>query len=89
MARSLFLEAIKLPAAVPAWQAAKHLGRLMRLSGAKGVKVAIAALVMGSLCSWNWMDPLLCIVGGLVIACWSLGLIQDIGRVLFDYVGGT
>jgi len=48
--------------------------------------LAIAALVMGSLYGWNWMDPAMGIVGGLVIARWSWGLIRDAGRVLVDYV---
>ena len=48
--------------------------------------LAIAALIAGSLYGWNWMDPLMGIVGGLVIARWSWGLIRDTGRVLLDYV---
>ena len=32
------------------------------------------------------MDPMMGIVGGLVIARWSWGLIRDSGRVLLDYV---
>ncbi|MEZ5847467.1 MAG: hypothetical protein R3C70_12035 [Geminicoccaceae bacterium] len=34
----------------------------------------------------NWMDPAMGIVGGLVIARWSWGLIRDTGRVLLDYI---
>ncbi|MFD2251877.1 cation diffusion facilitator family transporter [Pseudochelatococcus lubricantis] len=48
--------------------------------------LAIAALVLGGLYGWNWMDPLMGVVGGLVIARWSWGLIRDTGRVLLDYV---
>jgi cation diffusion facilitator family transporter len=48
--------------------------------------LAIAALIMGSLYGWNWMDPAMGIVGGLVIARWSWGLIRDAGRVLLDYI---
>ncbi|MDT1062474.1 CDF family Co(II)/Ni(II) efflux transporter DmeF [Paracoccus sp. CPCC 101403] len=48
--------------------------------------LAIAALVMGSLYGLNWMDPAMGIVGGLVIARWSVGLIRDTGRVLMDYL---
>jgi len=48
--------------------------------------LAIAALVLGSLYGWNWMDPAMGIVGGLVIARWSWGLIRDAGGVLLDYV---
>jgi cation diffusion facilitator family transporter len=48
--------------------------------------LAIAALTLGSLYGWNWLDPTMGIVGALVIARWSWGLIRDTGRVLLDYV---
>ncbi len=48
--------------------------------------LAIVALLLGSLYGWNWMDPTMGIVGGLVIVRWSWGLIHDAGRVLLDYV---
>ncbi|QYO77385.1 CDF family Co(II)/Ni(II) efflux transporter DmeF [Devosia salina] len=48
--------------------------------------LAIAALVFGSLYGWNWLDPAMGIVGGLVIARWSWGLIRDAGAVLLDYL---
>src|SRR5690606_19029573 len=48
--------------------------------------LAIAALVLGSLYGWNWMDPAMGIVGGLVIARWSWGLIRGAGGVLLDYM---
>jgi cation diffusion facilitator family transporter len=48
--------------------------------------LAIVALVLGSLYGWNWMDPAMGIVGGLVIARWSWGLIRDAGGVLLDYM---
>ena len=33
---------------------------------------------------WLWMDPLAGIVGALVIASWSYGLIRDTGAILLD-----
>lgn len=48
--------------------------------------LAIAALVVGSIFGWLWPDPAMGIVGGLVIARWSWGLIRDTGAVLLDYV---
>lgn len=48
--------------------------------------LAIAALLLGSLYGWNWMDPAMGIVGGLVIARWSWGLMRDTGAVLLDYL---
>ena len=43
-----------------------------------------ALLLTGSLYGWNWMDPMIGIVGGRVIARWSRGLIRDTGQVLLD-----
>ena len=48
--------------------------------------LAIAALILGSLYGWTRLDPVIGIVGGLVIARWSWGLIRDTGRVLLDYL---
>lgn len=48
--------------------------------------LAIAALVLGSVYGWLWLDPAIGIVGAIVIARWSWGLIRDAGRVLLDYV---
>jgi len=48
--------------------------------------LAIAALVFGSLYGWLWLDPVMGIVGGLVIARWSWGLIKQAGGSLLDYV---
>lgn len=48
--------------------------------------LAIAALILGSLYGWNWLDPAMGIVGGLVIARWSWGLMRDTGAVLLDYL---
>ncbi|HEY7688795.1 MAG TPA: CDF family Co(II)/Ni(II) efflux transporter DmeF [Dongiaceae bacterium] len=46
--------------------------------------LAIAGLAAGLLLGWIWMDALMGIVGGLVIARWSYGLIRDTGAVLLD-----
>ncbi|WP_416358075.1 CDF family Co(II)/Ni(II) efflux transporter DmeF [Aureimonas phyllosphaerae] len=48
--------------------------------------LAIAALALGSLYGWVWLDPVMGIVGALVIARWSWGLVRDTGAVLLDYV---
>ena len=48
--------------------------------------LAIFALVAGSIYGWIWLDPAVGIVGALVIANWSWGLIRDAGSVLLDYV---
>ncbi len=46
--------------------------------------LAIVALVTGKHLGWTWMDPVMGIVGSLVIARWSYGLLRDTGRVLLD-----
>lgn len=46
--------------------------------------LAIVGLVLARAYGWMWMDPLAGIVGALVIANWSLGLIRDTGRILLD-----
>ena len=46
--------------------------------------LAIAALLAGRFYGWLWMDPLMGIVGGIVIARWSWGLLKGAGAVLLD-----
>lgn len=48
--------------------------------------LAIGALLAGSIYGWVWLDPAIGIVGALVIARWSWGLIRDAGGVLLDYL---
>lgn len=48
--------------------------------------LAIAALLLGSLYDWLWLDPAMGIVGAAVIAHWSWGLIKDTGSTLLDYL---
>jgi cation diffusion facilitator family transporter len=50
--------------------------------------LAIVALTLGSFYGWIWLDPLMGIVGALVIANWSWRLIRDAGSVLLDYIPG-
>jgi cation diffusion facilitator family transporter len=46
--------------------------------------LAITGLVLARTFGWLWMDPLAGIVGALVIANWSYGLVRDTGRILLD-----
>mgnify|MGYP005851822403 CR=1 FL=1 len=39
--------------------------------------LAIAALLAGKYLGWNWMDPAMGIVGAILVARWSLGLIRQ------------
>ncbi|MCD8519982.1 MAG: CDF family Co(II)/Ni(II) efflux transporter DmeF [Alphaproteobacteria bacterium] len=47
---------------------------------------AIAALLFGKYLGWNWMDPVMGVVGSLVIAWWSIGLLKATSRILLDRV---
>jgi len=46
--------------------------------------LAIAALLLGRSYGWVWLDPVMGVVGGLVIARWSWGLIRATATVLLD-----
>jgi cation diffusion facilitator family transporter len=46
--------------------------------------LAIIGLVLARAFGWLWMDPLAGIVGALVIANWSYGLIRDTSGILLD-----
>lgn len=48
--------------------------------------LAIAALLAGRLFGWVWMDPVMGVVGAVVIAHWSVGLLRSSGAVLLDTV---
>ncbi len=45
---------------------------------------AIVALLAGRTLGWSWMDPVMGIVGSIVIARWSYGLLRDTAAVLLD-----
>jgi len=45
---------------------------------------AIFALLTGKYFGWVWMDPLMGIVGSIVIARWSYGLLRDTSGILID-----
>jgi cation diffusion facilitator family transporter len=48
--------------------------------------LAIVGLLAGRFFGWDWMDPLMGLVGAAVIARWSWGLLRDSGLVLLDAV---
>jgi cation diffusion facilitator family transporter len=45
---------------------------------------AIVALVAGKYVGWAWLDPVVGILGALVIARWAWGLLRDTGHILLD-----
>lgn len=48
--------------------------------------LAIAALLVGKWLGWIWMDPVMGVVGAVVITRWSVGLLKDTSAVLLDKV---
>jgi cation diffusion facilitator family transporter len=46
--------------------------------------LAIGALLAGLWGGWGWMDPLMGVVGAIVIGWWARGLMADSARVLLD-----
>lgn len=46
--------------------------------------LAIVALVGGWIYGWSWLDPVMGIVGAVLVAVWARGLIVETGKVLLD-----
>ena len=46
--------------------------------------LVIFGLLLGRFLGWAWMDPMVGLVGAIVIAAWSYSLIRDSGAVLLD-----
>ena len=47
--------------------------------------LAIFALLAGKFLGLNWMDPAMGIVGAILVARWSVGLIRDTSGILLDH----
>jgi cation diffusion facilitator family transporter len=45
---------------------------------------AIVALLGGLLWGWNWLDPLMGLIGAAIIAWWAKGLLVETAKVLLD-----
>lgn len=46
--------------------------------------LVIAGLLLARAFGWLWMDPLAGLIGAVVIANWSVGLLRDTGSILLD-----
>ena len=46
--------------------------------------LAIVALAGGWLYGWSWLDPVMGIVGAVLVATWAKGLLIETGKVLLD-----
>lgn len=46
--------------------------------------LALVALAGGKFFGWGRLDPVMGIVGGVIVGVWALGLVRETGRVLLD-----
>lgn len=46
---------------------------------------AIFALLVGKYFGFVWLDPLVAILGGILVLKWSVGLLKESGKILLDY----
>jgi len=46
--------------------------------------LAIVALIGGWIYGWSWLDPVMGMVGAVLVALWSRNLIRETGKVLLD-----
>jgi cation diffusion facilitator family transporter len=46
--------------------------------------LVIAGLTLALLLGWSWMDPVVGLIGAVVIAAWAYTLIRDTGAILLD-----
>ncbi|WP_439861121.1 CDF family Co(II)/Ni(II) efflux transporter DmeF [Pseudomonas sp. MBLB4136] len=62
----------------------RHAAFLHVLADALTSVAAIVALLGGWLFGWNWLDPLMGVIGAVIIAIWAKGLLLDTTKVLLD-----
>jgi cation diffusion facilitator family transporter len=46
--------------------------------------LAIIALIGGWLYGWSWLDPMMGVVGAVLVAAWAKGLVKETSKVLLD-----
>ncbi|WP_434939907.1 CDF family Co(II)/Ni(II) efflux transporter DmeF [Shewanella sp. HL-SH8] len=46
--------------------------------------LAICALLVGKLLGWYWLDPIMGVVGAVIITKWALGLMKQTSPILLD-----
>jgi cation diffusion facilitator family transporter len=46
--------------------------------------LAIAALAGGWMFGWSWLDPVMGLIGAVLVAVWAKQLLTDTGKVLLD-----
>lgn len=61
-----------------------HAAYMHVLADALTSLLAIAALLAGKLAGLNWLDPVMGLVGALIISRWALGLLRQTSPLLLD-----
>jgi len=59
-------------------------GYMALLADAMASLLAIVALLSGKYFGWNWLDPVMGMVGAIIIARWSYGLLRQTSPILLD-----
>ena len=62
----------------------RHAAFVHVLADALPSVAAIFALAGGMWLGWDWLDPLMGVVGAVIIAVWAKGLLLETGKVLLD-----
>ena len=62
----------------------RHAAFVHVLADALTSVAAIVALLGGLLFGWSWLDPLMGVIGAVIIAVWAKGLLIETGKVLLD-----
>ena len=62
----------------------RHAAFIHVLADALTSVAAIIALLGGLLRGWDWLDPLMGLIGALIIAFWAKGLLLETAKVLLD-----
>ena len=61
-----------------------HAAYIHVLTDAATSVLAIVALFGGKLWGFDWLDPVMGLVGAVLVAVWAQGLLRDAGKVLLD-----
>jgi len=62
----------------------RHAAFVHVLADALTSVAAIIALLGGLWLGWNWLDPLMGVIGAVIIAVWAKGLLLETAKVLLD-----
>jgi cation diffusion facilitator family transporter len=62
----------------------RHAAFIHVLADALTSVAAIIALLGGLWLGWSWLDPLMGLIGAVIIAVWARGLLLETGKVLLD-----